>query len=184
MASTSGNFSPEPLRSRIMPKSPRQSQVARKSTGGLPPNKMSEKEKPLVSSDLLWCFFSSGSSDLSVTKSASETTGHSTPRAPLPIRPGCGICNLPLRIYPAENPVHHFITPCQHPFHHVCYLNFLTTAPRNERTQCPTCHASCKHCLPPAWFLLINIWCSVGGRRILPEYYLQRRTFPVCAARM
>jgi hypothetical protein len=123
----------------------------------------------------------SGSFDLSraprVTQSAPKTTGSSASRghlidprespssphlSPLPMSPGsivrCGICPVPLHTpYPAENPIHHFFTPCQHPFHHVCYLTYITTAAPNERTRCPTCHENGKPRVPQTSFVVINI---------------------------
>ncbi|KAJ7447263.1 hypothetical protein FB451DRAFT_1290863 [Mycena latifolia] len=209
----------------------RRSQVARKSTGGMPPRQMvskesspmsasSRKSRPTISpSPTAEAFLEplnmpirnssqsarksragmpldrrptdaagtpdsdgtensrAGSSDPSssmsrgrrTTQTARKSTGGVAPRSqldestentpsprilPQPIIPpqntgpgmSCGLCPVPLQTpYAIPNPsqpIHHFCTICQHNFHHLCYMNYITTAPPNARACCPQCQAN------------------------------------------
>ncbi|KAJ6601159.1 hypothetical protein DFH09DRAFT_1127027 [Mycena vulgaris] len=102
-------------------------QSDRKSTGGLPPRRQIEE----------------------LTESTPSPRLSPLPIIPVPnLEPAipCGLCRAPLQtIYVVSNPsqpIHHFLTRCQHHFHHICYLNYITTASPNERTHCPQCQAS------------------------------------------
>ncbi|KAJ7511833.1 hypothetical protein B0H11DRAFT_716743 [Mycena galericulata] len=63
----------------------------------------------------------------------------------IPVVP-CGLCPVPLRTpYTAIAPsdlIHSLMTICQHSFHHICYMNYITTAPADTRAFCPQCQAN------------------------------------------
>ncbi|KAJ7083406.1 hypothetical protein B0H15DRAFT_425231 [Mycena belliarum] len=53
----------------------------------------------------------------------------------------CGLCPMPLRSNPdPSQPIHHFLALCQHQFHYLCYINYISTTPPNKRTCCPQCN--------------------------------------------
>ncbi|KAJ7762297.1 hypothetical protein DFH07DRAFT_813810 [Mycena maculata] len=157
---SSSSASPGPSRAR-------RSQCARKSTGGMPPKSIftTHQRRPSTASDETGDS-SSSSSRASRTIQTARRGGaprrHSRagasseiPPSPLastlPISPPgpailCGLCLIPLRpAYPIPDlphPIHDIMTICQHNFHYICYLNYITTAPVNARPFCPLCQAN------------------------------------------
>ncbi|KAJ7146384.1 hypothetical protein C8R44DRAFT_13583 [Mycena epipterygia] len=109
-------------------RTPRTSQSARKRTGGVAPRRQLDDESI-----------------------ETPTSPQIPPRLPIiPVqnsRPkgACGLCRMPLPTPCAvPNPsqlIHDFTTLCQHQFHYVCYINYITIAPPNGRACCPQCLA-------------------------------------------